>query len=55
MSRPIPSRDPASFRGAAAFWTVFSSTADAPVRIELFGDEIESMRVFDVASQRSIG
>lgn len=27
--------------------------ADAPIRIELFGDEVESLRCFDPASQRS--
>jgi transcription-repair coupling factor (superfamily II helicase) len=32
---------------------VFPATADAPVRIEFFGDEIESMRIFDLESQRS--
>jgi len=34
---------------------VFPSTEDSPVRIELFGDEIESIRSFDVESQRSSG
>ncbi|MCX6375342.1 MAG: transcription-repair coupling factor, partial [Armatimonadetes bacterium] len=34
---------------------VFPSTEDAPVRIELFGDEVESIRSFDVESQRSSG
>ena len=32
---------------------VFPATADAPVRIELFGDQIESMRTFDLTTQRS--
>ncbi len=32
---------------------VFPATADAPVRIEFFGDEIESIRSFDLESQRS--
>ncbi|HEY9086201.1 MAG TPA: DEAD/DEAH box helicase, partial [Candidatus Tyrphobacter sp.] len=32
---------------------VFASTADAPVRIEFVGDEIESLRSFDLESQRS--
>jgi transcription-repair coupling factor (superfamily II helicase) len=32
---------------------VYSPEADRPVRIEFFGDEIESMRKFDPASQRS--
>ncbi len=33
---------------------VFSPEADRPVRIEFFGDSIESMRRFDVDTQRSI-
>jgi transcription-repair coupling factor (superfamily II helicase) len=32
---------------------VYSPRADRPVRIEFFGDEIESIRKFDPASQRS--
>ena len=32
---------------------VFPSNDDAPLRIELFGDEIESLRHFDSATQRS--
>ncbi len=34
---------------------IFAADWDGPVRIELFGDEIESLRWFDVASQRSTG
>ena len=45
---------PGEFSRRGGILDVFPSTSDAPVRIELFGDEIESMRVFDVASQRSI-
>ena len=33
---------------------IFSVNMDNPVRIELFGDEIESIRVFDLAKQTSI-
>lgn len=33
---------------------VFPAEAEKPVRIEFFGDEIESIRSFDVESQRSI-
>jgi len=33
---------------------VYASNEDDPLRIELFGDEIESIRHFDSASQRSI-
>jgi transcription-repair coupling factor (superfamily II helicase) len=32
---------------------VFAATADEPVRIEFFGDQVESIRPFDIASQRS--
>jgi len=32
---------------------LFAATADAPVRIEFFGDRIESMRSFAIESQRS--
>src|SRR5262249_54299053 len=33
---------------------IFSPTHDRPVRAEFFGDEIESLRVFDPTSQRSV-
>ncbi len=32
---------------------LWAASADAPARIEFFGDEIESIRSFDLASQRS--
>ncbi len=34
---------------------VFSPLADEPIRIEFFGDEVESIRQFDPVSQRSQG
>lgn len=34
---------------------VFASNADTPLRIDLFGDRIESIRHFDSATQRSTG
>jgi len=34
---------------------VFPPSVDAPVRIELFGDEVESLRRFDPTTQRSQG
>ncbi len=34
---------------------VFPSTADAPVRIDLFGDEVDRLTSFDVSDQRSTG
>lgn len=33
---------------------VFPPTEDYPVRIEFFGDEVEQMRWFSVADQRSL-
>src|SRR6185295_5971592 len=33
---------------------VFPRGRDLPVRAELFGDEVESIRLFDPASQRSV-
>ncbi|MFC1898022.1 transcription-repair coupling factor [Candidatus Cloacimonadota bacterium] len=34
---------------------VFSPSSHRPVRIEFFGDEVESIRVFSISSQRSTG
>jgi transcription-repair coupling factor (superfamily II helicase) len=34
---------------------VFSPIAEHPVRVEFFGDEVEQLRYFSVADQRSIG
>jgi transcription-repair coupling factor (superfamily II helicase) len=34
---------------------VFAASADAPARIEFFGDEVESIRPFDLTTQRSEG
>jgi transcription-repair coupling factor (superfamily II helicase) len=34
---------------------VFPSTADRPVRIDLFGDEVDRLTAFEVADQRSVG
>ncbi|HLV80142.1 MAG TPA: hypothetical protein VKT32_07645, partial [Chthonomonadaceae bacterium] len=46
---------PGEFSRRGGILDVFPSTAGAPVRIELFGDEIETIRPFDVATQRSAG
>lgn len=45
---------PGEFAVRGGILDVFPLTEDAPVRIELFGDEIDSIRLFDVDSQRSI-
>jgi len=34
---------------------VFPPTADQPVRVELFGDTVDSLRIFDTDNQRSTG
>ncbi len=41
-----------SVRGG--IFDVFPAEASRPIRVELFGDEIESIRQFDVESQRSV-
>src|ERR1035438_6703818 len=44
---------PGQFTRRGGILDVYSPEADRPARIEFFGDEIESMRKFDPASQRS--
>ncbi len=44
----------ANTRCAAASWISFPAEASKPIRIELFGDLIESIRRFDVETQRSV-
>lgn len=48
---PVEMEGEYSLRGGIL--DVFPAEAQQPVRIEFFGDEIESMRQFDVESQRS--
>jgi transcription-repair coupling factor (superfamily II helicase) len=45
---------PGEFARRGGILDVFALDWENPVRIELFGDEIESLREFDVQSQRSI-
>jgi transcription-repair coupling factor (superfamily II helicase) len=49
----VEARGQASVRGGIV--DIFAHDADWPARIELFGDEIESIRSFDVNTQRSTG
>jgi transcription-repair coupling factor (superfamily II helicase) len=44
---------PGQFTRRGGILDIYSPEADRPVRIELFGDEIESMRKFDPDTQRS--
>ena len=54
MSRAEVVEVPASSASAAASSTSSRTDATDPVRIEFFGDEVESIRPFDVESQRSL-
>ena len=53
MQAKVEARGQASVRGGIV--DVFPHDADSPARIELFGDEIDSIRSFDVGTQRSTG
>ena len=45
---------PGEFSLRGGILDLFATDWDRPVRVELFGDQIESLRRFDVASQRSL-
>ncbi|NLG89931.1 MAG: DEAD/DEAH box helicase, partial [Clostridiaceae bacterium] len=45
---------PGDFAIRGGIIDIFPLTEEAPYRIELWGDEIDSIRIFDVSSQRSI-
>ena len=45
---------PGEFSLRGGIFDVFPTDATDPVRIEFFGDEVESIRPFDVESQRSL-
>jgi len=46
--------DPGTFAVRGGIIDVFPSLYDFPIRIELFGDEVESLRTFDPSSQRTL-
>lgn len=46
--------EPGEFSVRGGILDVFSFSHDQPYRIEFFGDEVESMRTFDIESQLSI-
>jgi transcription-repair coupling factor (superfamily II helicase) len=50
-----PVRLPGQFSRRGGIIDVYASGHDLPVRIELFGDEVESIRNFDPNTQRSVG
>jgi transcription-repair coupling factor (superfamily II helicase) len=45
---------PGSFARRGGIVDLFAADWDRPVRMELYGDEIESLRTFDTVSQRSV-
>ena len=45
---------PGTFARRGGILDLFATDWDRPVRVELFGDEIESLRTFDTISQRSV-
>ncbi len=47
--------EPGEFSVRGGILDVFSFSNDVPYRIEFFGDEVESIRTFDVETQLSIG
>jgi transcription-repair coupling factor (superfamily II helicase) len=52
--RPAPVVEaPGEFSRRGGIIDIFPPAATAPIRVELFGDEIESLRHFDPATQRS--
>ncbi len=53
-TRNEPVEQPGQFSIRGGLLDVFSPEAAHPVRIELFGDEVESLREFDLATQRSL-
>ena len=52
--RVVQIEGPGQFAVRGGIIDVFPLTGDLPVRIELWGDEIDSIRSFDVESQRSV-
>jgi transcription-repair coupling factor (superfamily II helicase) len=49
-----PVTDPGEFSLRGGILDIFPPHMDKPVRLEFFGDSIESLRIFDVESQRSV-
>lgn len=44
---------PGEFASRGGIVDLYPASADRPIRIELWGDEVESIRIFDPATQRS--
>jgi transcription-repair coupling factor (superfamily II helicase) len=50
-----PVTDPGEFSLRGGILDIFPPHLERPIRLEFFGDQIESIRVFDVETQRSVG
>ena len=50
-----PVRLPGQYSRRGGIVDIFATGHDLPFRIELFGDEVESIRLFDPNNQRSVG
>ena len=46
---------PGQFSRRGGILDIWATASDQPVRIEFFGDEIDTLRLFDPASQRTVG
>ncbi|MBR1630720.1 MAG: transcription-repair coupling factor [Paludibacteraceae bacterium] len=47
--------EPGQFAVRGGIVDVFSYSADNPYRLDFFGDEVDSIRIFDIESQLSVG
>ncbi|MCL5283607.1 MAG: transcription-repair coupling factor [Armatimonadetes bacterium] len=45
---------PGTYSRRGGILDIFPTASSHPIRLEMFGDEIESLRVFDISTQRSI-
>lgn len=52
--REVQIEGPGQFAVRGGILDIFPLTEEIPVRVELWGDEVDSIRTFDVESQRSI-
>lgn len=52
--REVQVEGPGQFAVRGGILDIFPLTEEVPIRIELWGDEVDSIRTFDVESQRSI-
>ena len=53
--REVQVEGPGQFAVRGGILDIYPLTEELPVRIEFWGDEVDSIRTFDVESQRSIG